>query len=92
MRNLGKEYFLEFYHYIEIFHIGIFIFYFWLRMFFLKSMLPENYVHKVDGHNQIDVLKMEYDNATYWKIAYFSILNCFLYASVGLKCMSYMRI
>ena len=57
MRNLGHEYFLEFYHYIELFHIGIFTFYFWLRMFFTASMLPNEYVHKVNGNDEIDELK-----------------------------------
>lgn len=35
---------------------------------------------------------MEYNDATDFTLMYFSIFNCFLYASVGLKCMSYMRI
>ena len=92
MKGLGKEYFYEFYHFIELFHISIFFIYFWLRLSFTKSMLPEDYVHKVDGNNEINVLKMEYDGATYLNITIFSVINCFLYASVGLKCMSYMRI
>ena len=92
MKGLGTEYFLEFYHYIEIAHIAIFIVYFWLRLFFEKSMLPEDYVHKVGDNNVVDENLMKEDGATYTNLMYFSIFNCFLYASVGLKCMSFMRI
>lgn len=96
MRALGKEYFLEFYHYIEIAHVGLFVFYFFLRVGFLKSMLPEEYVMKYKDkngnvHHSIDVPKMDLDDVTYFKMMYFSIFNCFLYAMVGLKLMSYMR-
>lgn len=55
-------------------------------------MLPEDYVYKVGGKNELDILKMEYDDVTYYKMAYFSVLNCFLYISVGLKCMGFMRL
>jgi hypothetical protein len=35
---------------------------------------------------------MEYDDVTYDKMAYFAVLNCFLYIVVGLKCMGFMRL
>jgi len=59
MRTLKQEYFMEFYHYIELFQIGIFSFYFWLRFFFTKSMLPEDYVyHDAAGDDKLNILKM----------------------------------
>jgi len=97
MRTLKNEYFMEFYHYIELIQIGIFSFYFWLRFFFSFSMLPEDYVHHVNGkdgkpQDELNILKMEYDGVTYAKMTYFAVLNVFLYASVGLKLMSFMRL
>ena len=93
MRTLKQEYFMEFYHYIELFQIGIFSFYFWLRFFFTKSMLPEDYVyHDAAGDDKLNILKMQYDDVTYPKMTYFAVLNVFLYASVGLKLMSFMRL
>ena len=45
-RSLGKEYWYEFYHWIEIIHIAVFAVYFSSRINFHKCMLPETYLEK----------------------------------------------
>jgi hypothetical protein len=55
-------------------------------------MLPEDYVYHVNNKDELNILKMELDDVTYSKMTYFAVLNVFLYASVGLKLMSFMRL
>lgn len=87
-----KQYFNDFYSYIDIGLFTTFVFYFIYRNQYTVSLVPSEYLI---GDEASD-MKIDYDLLTKNSmtpniLAYFAQANLILYLTMGLKVMSFMR-